>query len=102
MSAPSITISYELNPPAQREKDVGTLSTAKTQSFAVKASPADGLEKYYAALHEAIAGAKEQLGNELTAWRDAVGKAELSKETSKTLKYDAEGEGEEEEEENEQ
>jgi len=28
------------------------------------------------------------MGNELTAWRDAVGSAESKKETPKTLKYD--------------
>ncbi|KAF5385130.1 hypothetical protein D9615_000973 [Tricholomella constricta] len=97
MSAATIKITYELNPPPQTVKDADNLSTSKTQTFPVNANPADGQEKYYSALQKAIAGAKDQLGNELTVWRDAVGKAELSKETPKTLKYDA-GEEEDEEE----
>jgi len=36
------------------------------------------------------------LGNELTTWRDVVGKAELSKETQKTLKYAVDDEDENE------
>ncbi|KAF8079265.1 hypothetical protein FPV67DRAFT_1403550 [Lyophyllum atratum] len=97
MSAATITISYDLNPPAQSIKDAANLSSSTTQTFPVNANLAtDGQEKYYSALQAAIAGARDQLGNELTAWRDAVGKAELSKETPKTLKYDAEGEEEEE------
>ncbi|KAG6843999.1 hypothetical protein H0H87_010890 [Tephrocybe sp. NHM501043] len=79
MSATTITISYELNPPVQTVKDAQGLNTSNKIA------------------HEAIAGAKDQLGNELTAWRDAVGKAELSKETTKTLKYDADEEEEAEE-----
>ncbi|KAG5644111.1 hypothetical protein DXG03_009130 [Asterophora parasitica] len=98
MSATTITISYELNPPAQIVEDAASLSTSKAQTFPVNANPAEGQEKYYGALQKAIAVAKDQLGQELTAWRDAVGKAELSKETQKTLKYDAEEEEEEEEE----
>lgn len=98
MSVATITISYELNPPAQTTTDVEGLSASKTKTFPVKASPADGHEKYYGALQTAIAAAKDQLGNELTVWRDAVGKAELSKETPKTLKYDAEEEEEDEDE----
>ncbi|KAG6919069.1 hypothetical protein DXG01_009322 [Tephrocybe rancida] len=99
MSAATITISYELHPPAQTVNDAQGLSTSKTLVHKVELSPESaGLEAYYGALRAAIATAKDQLGNELTAWRDAVGKAELSKETPKTLKYDADEEEEEEEE----
>ncbi|KAG6812278.1 hypothetical protein H0H92_003587 [Tricholoma furcatifolium] len=101
----SITIRYELHPPAQVLSDAaaGGLTTAKTESHVVEGEiPTGGsaegqLGVYYGALRTAIAQAKDQLGNELTAWRDAVGKAELSKETAKTLKYDADEEEEEEE-----
>ncbi|KAG6848282.1 hypothetical protein H0H93_001581 [Arthromyces matolae] len=93
----TITISYELNPPAQVLKDANGLSTTKTQEHVVEANPSVGLEAYYNALRVSIAKAKDQLGNELTVWRDTVGKAELSKETQKTLKYDADEEEEGEE-----
>ncbi|RDB19474.1 hypothetical protein Hypma_013406 [Hypsizygus marmoreus] len=86
-AAASIKISYQLNPPAQT--NAGDLSASKTQEFPVNATPAEGQEKYYNSLQKTIIEAKDRVGNELTAWRDAVGKAELSKETPKTLKYDA-------------
>lgn len=90
-----ITISYELNPPAGI--DAGSLSASKTHNFHVKNN--SGLKRYYGGLREAIAEARKQTGDELTAWRDAVGKAELSKETKQTLKYEEgeEDEGEDEE-----
>ena len=89
----SITVNYVLNPPADIQ--AGNLLTSSTQSFPVKCSSEDRT-KYYGALHNAIAEAKCQLGNELTAWKDVVGKAELSKETTKTLKYDADEEDDDE------
>ncbi|KAG5338179.1 hypothetical protein J132_01521 [Termitomyces sp. J132] len=90
MSSATITINYELNPPAQIAKETQGLTTSKTLRHVVEAKPSEvGLEAYCAALRVAIAKAKDQLGDELTEWRDAVGKAELSKETPKTLKYDA-------------
>ncbi|KAG5638497.1 hypothetical protein H0H81_012302 [Sphagnurus paluster] len=94
----AIKISYTLNPPAETVQQCATanLSPSKTQAFPVEANAAEGHELYYGALQRAIAGAKDQLGNELTGWRDAVGKAESNKETAKTLKYDADEEEEEE------
>lgn len=52
------------------------------------------LKRYYASLRAWIAEARTKLGEELTAWRDAVGNAELGKE--KSVKAEAD-EGEEEE-----
>jgi len=89
----SISISYQLNPPPG--VPVGSLPTSKTQKFPVNSSPED-YAKFYRALHGAIEEAKDQLGNELTTWRDVVGKAELSKETQKTLKYAVDDEDENE------
>jgi streptomycin 6-kinase len=89
----TVTVSYQLNPPTDIQAE--NLSTSKTQSFPVKCG-SDNSTEYYGALHKTIEEAKDQLGNELTAWRDAVGKAELSKETPKTLKYDADEEEEDE------
>ena len=77
MSTTSITISYDLNPPESVETD---LVESKSASFTVKKSPEDGQKAYYAALRSAIHLARNQLGDELTAWRDAVGKAELGLE----------------------
>lgn len=88
----SITVSYQLNPPPDIQ--AGDLLTSRTQSFPVECG-SDDCTKYYGALHKAIEEAKYQLGNQLTAWKDAVEKAELVKETTKTLKYDADEEEDE-------
>lgn len=93
----SIIISYQLNPPAGT--GTGDLQASGVYEGEVKGSAADGQKRYYGALKEAVLEARNQVGGELTAWRDAVGKAELSKETKKTLS--SEEADEEEEEENE-
>lgn len=90
----SITVTYRLNPPADIQ--AGNLSTTRTQSFPVTHNAGDDNAQYYGTLHKTIEQVKDQLGNELTAWRDAVGKAESTKETPKTLKYDADEEEDEE------
>ncbi|KAG6890409.1 hypothetical protein C0995_008763 [Termitomyces sp. Mi166 len=83
MSLATISISYELNPPAQIVKEAQGLT-----------SPSEAkLETYYGGLRVGIAKAKDQLGKELTEWRDAVGKAELSKERPKTRGEEEEEEG---------
>ncbi|KAG6876131.1 hypothetical protein C0992_000780 [Termitomyces sp. T32_za158] len=98
LSMATIKISYELDPPTQIVKEAQGLSVSKSLTHALEANASEvGLDAYYGALRVAIAKARDQLGNELTAWRDAVGKAESSKETPKTLKYDAEDAEEEEE-----
>ncbi len=87
MSTP-ITISYDLNPPESVETE---LVEAKQASFTVRKAPADGHKVYYAALRDAIQLARNQVGDELTAWRDVVGKAEVNMEARV-----ADDEGEEE------
>jgi hypothetical protein len=52
------------------------------------------LKKYYESLRSSIAEARKKLGEELTAWRDAVGNAELGKEKSVKAEVDDEGEDE--------
>ena len=89
--SPTITITYELKPPTSI--DAEGLSTAKTGNFNVKSAPADDYKVYYTALREAIEEARNQVGDELTVWRDRVGKAELTKEPKKA--DDDEGEEEE-------
>lgn len=90
---PSITITYRLCPPVVT--DPGNLVSSKEMKSQVEKVPDDGMKVYYGALQSAIEEARIKIGTDLTAWRDMVGKAELSKETTKTLKYE---EAEEEEE----
>ncbi|KAG2022522.1 hypothetical protein CC2G_000263 [Coprinopsis cinerea AmutBmut pab1-1] len=77
-SSSKITISYELNPPSEIQGE--GLAKSKTQSFEVGANPEGDQKAYYAALQAAVVKAKNAIGDDLTAWRDKVGKAELNKE----------------------
>ncbi|KAJ6621611.1 hypothetical protein B0H10DRAFT_1789448 [Mycena sp. CBHHK59/15] len=92
----SITIDYTLRPPAPAAQ-VSELPTSKKHEFQVAATANAGQQEYYGILRDAIARAKEEVGQELTAWRDAVGKAELNKESKKVAKEDDGGDEEDEE-----
>ncbi|KII93154.1 hypothetical protein PLICRDRAFT_35339 [Plicaturopsis crispa FD-325 SS-3] len=89
----AITISYDLHPPTGVAAPSG-LSTTKAQEFAVK--PSEGQKAYYEALQVALKQAKEAIGEDLTAWRDAVGSGERDKEGKKPPKEDEDDEEEEE------
>lgn len=92
----SIKITYELKPPAGIQTD--GLTPSKSHGFTIPSSSVGDQKQYYTALQATIIKAKEEIGNELTAWRDAVGKSELTKEP-KQLKSEEDEEEEEEEEE---
>ncbi|TCD67908.1 hypothetical protein EIP91_011842 [Steccherinum ochraceum] len=89
-STRTITISYELHSPPETPSN--SLSTSKTHSFPIASSNTSDLPGYYAALRETLASAKDTVGDELTRWRDATGKAELSKEPKPPKKEEEEEE----------
>lgn len=89
----SLTITYNLLPPAS--VSAPSLTTTKSQDIAIK--DADSPAGYYGSLREAIVQAKDILGSELTAWRDAVGTLEQSKESKCVVKEDDEEIDEEQE-----
>jgi len=91
----SITISYDLRPPPNTPAP--DLTPTKSQEFPVK-NVAEGQKSYYESLRGSIGDAKTVLGEELTAWRDAVGKGEQSKESRKVTREDDEDEAEGDEE----
>jgi len=91
----SIVVSFNLNPPAG--VDCGSLERNKEIKIPVSADPASsGVKEYYTSLRVAIEDARQLLGDDLTAWRDAVGKKELSKETKKSMTYGADEDEDEE------
>ena len=94
-----LTVAYELNPPAPAIPPSG-LDRSRTLSLPVSAAGNREGEttKYYDALRAVIAQAKDTVGDDFTAWRDAVGNLEQSKEPKTGEKGDEEGEGEEGEE----
>jgi len=89
----SVKITYDLKPPAG--VDVSGLKKSKTYESSIPASPETGLTSYYTALQESIMKIKEQIGNDLTEWRDAISKAESKIEP---IKHESEEEEVEEEE----
>ena len=95
----SIKIAYELHPPADTQSS--NLTASKTHDFTISSTNTSNLNEYYAALRDSLAKSKQVVGDELTEWRDAVGKLELSKEL-KPLKKGAELEEEDEEEDEEE
>ncbi|KIY71398.1 hypothetical protein CYLTODRAFT_418935 [Cylindrobasidium torrendii FP15055 ss-10] len=108
MSA-QVIVSYDLNPPESIDTD---LHESKSASFSVSiakqkgaadnnADAAGGQRAYYAALRNTIHMAKAQLGEELTAWRDAVGDAEKALEAKAGKTQDADDAEDNEDEEDE-
>ncbi|KAF7783938.1 hypothetical protein Agabi119p4_103 [Agaricus bisporus var. burnettii] len=77
----SITITYNLKPPAGIQSN--GLNPSAIHEFNIPVSPNDGQKRYYTALEAAIIKAKDQIGNELTAWRDAATKRRKRKRKSR-------------------
>ena len=94
----TIKIQYSLNLP--EGVNTGEKPTSKTHQFKIDTTQSnndrqEAKKSYYDALRNALEEARNQIGDELTAWRDCVGKKELNKELRK-------GNGDEEEEEEEE
>ncbi|KAG1871627.1 hypothetical protein F4604DRAFT_806061 [Suillus subluteus] len=97
-----LTVTYKIVPPPSTVTPP-SLSQQTTHRFSITSLPDleskedtdSELKRYYASLRASIAEARTKLGEELTAWRDAVGNAELGKE--KSMKAEADDEAEEEE-----
>jgi len=93
----SIVISYDLRPPASTP--ASNLTPTKSQEIPVENAAAEGQRSYYESLRGSVAMARAILGEELTAWRDAVGNGEQTKERKKAIREgdeDDEAEGDEE------
>lgn len=94
----TLTVSYALSPP-EGTNSPPSLAPNGAHAFAIEADKTANIREYYDALQKSIIAAKERLGEELTAWRDAVGKAEVRKEkAAKAARAGSEDEEEEEEE----
>ncbi|TFY59767.1 hypothetical protein EVJ58_g5582 [Rhodofomes roseus] len=93
--ASALTVSYELRPPPETPQE--GLQAQKTHTFPVP-SEKKGKE-YYESLRKAVAEARSTFGEELTAWRDAVGTREQTKESKLPKKNEDEDEDEDEEQE---
>ncbi|KAI6015649.1 hypothetical protein EDC04DRAFT_576438 [Pisolithus marmoratus] len=106
---PTVTASYTLQLPAGTEHPP-SLTPTVTHAFPLGNSsslrtldPEPGttsvdVQEYYAGLRAAIAAARLRLGEELTAWRDAVGNGEAGKEKKLKAAKDEEQDQEDEDE----
>ncbi|KAH9486160.1 hypothetical protein JR316_0000224 [Psilocybe cubensis] len=96
MAPAAIKITYDLKPPAG--VDYGDKPTQKSQEFPIDASSGGDANNtaFYTALRASLDKARIQVGEEVTAWRDVIGKAELNKEPKKVVSEEDEEEEEEE------
>ncbi|KAG9308950.1 hypothetical protein JVU11DRAFT_11250 [Chiua virens] len=93
----TLTVSYALSPP-EGTKSPPSLTSNGVHTFAVAAEKTGNVREYYHGVSKSLAAAKEKVGKELTAWRDAVGNAEVGKEkTAKAARSEDEDEEDEEE-----
>ncbi|PPQ69481.1 hypothetical protein CVT25_002046 [Psilocybe cyanescens] len=93
MAPAAIKITYDLKPP-QGVKH-GDKPTQKAQEFPVNASGDSNNTAFYTALRASLDKARNEVGNEITAWRDIIGKAELNKEPKKGASEEDEEDDEE-------
>lgn len=95
MSSATIKITYHLKPPTN--VDGGDNATTKIHAFEIEPA-ASGSTAFYTALRTSLEQARNEVGDEMTAWRDIVGKAELVKEPKKVAEDEDEDEEANEEE----
>ena len=93
----SISITYQLNPPLDTPPPQA-LSTSQTLHYRVSDTPAASNKAYYEKLRAEVLQAKSTLGQQLTAWRDAVGKREDNKEAKIPKKSEGADDDEDEDE----
>jgi hypothetical protein len=82
----ALTISYDIHPPPSTSAP--NLTPTKSQEVPVKWDGTGRDKGYYESLRKSIAEARTILGEELTAWRDAIGNGEQTKESKKSTKDD--------------
>lgn len=96
MSLPTVRITYNLCPPASAQTPEN-LSQNKTHEFPVVREDSQLSTAYYTGLQKALTQAKEVLGGELTAWRDAVGNLEKDKDLGNSQRDEEEENDEDDE-----
>ncbi|KAI6031244.1 hypothetical protein PISMIDRAFT_671953, partial [Pisolithus microcarpus 441] len=101
---PTVSASYTLQLPAGTEHPP-SLTPTVTHTFSIGNGSSHGaldsdssadVREYYDGVRAAIAAARLKLGEELTAWRDAVSSWEVGRERKLKAEKDEEDEDEEE------
>ncbi len=91
----NVTITYELNLPKEVEADGLARNRTLSLPLPQAAGERSGNKQYYDSLRTAILQAKDEIGEELTTWRDAVGNIEQAKEPKVARAEEDEEDGEE-------
>lgn len=94
MACSKFTVEYSIDPP----DSLHTADSLKKEST-IEVDISSDSPSYYENLRSAVADAKQQVGAELTLWRDAVGNLENAKEAKEASKADFDEDEEEFEEE---
>ncbi|KAI0079555.1 hypothetical protein K474DRAFT_1658900 [Panus rudis PR-1116 ss-1] len=89
-----VAVSYALQPPSNLPPETTDLTPVKSHEFPVSVKNPSDYRAYYEGLRASVMQAKSILGDELTAWRDAVGTAEALKEPKATKEEGGEDEDE--------
>ncbi|THH11600.1 hypothetical protein EW145_g556 [Phellinidium pouzarii] len=96
MMAKDLSVRYDLHPPSGTSVTT-SMQTSKTHKFSVPSGTAQ--QEYYRSLRDAVVAAKEQIGADLTAWRDTIGTLENMKEPGKGKNEGVDDDAEDEDEE---
>ena len=94
----SIKITYTLNPPSSAPSNI---PKSKSHVYPITAPSIQPEEEdkagkaYYDQLRKSLEAARLEVGEELTMWRDLVGKAEVNKEPKKNAEEEEVDEEEE-------
>lgn len=88
MTTSSLSVDYTIKPPKGVEATGLKQTSTINVPIATHNSETESGTAYYDALRTALADTKSKVGDELTVWRDAVGKLENTKETKKQKSED--------------
>ncbi|KAM6498873.1 hypothetical protein JOM56_006821 [Amanita muscaria] len=91
-----IKIDYTLSVSSPKDTEIGDLSPSKSHSFEVKGDK-ESYKDYYGGLRDALGKARNTVGDELTRWKELVGKDEEKLNGVKQNEREEEEEPEEEE-----
>ncbi|OSD00913.1 hypothetical protein PYCCODRAFT_1436982 [Trametes coccinea BRFM310] len=92
--APAVIVAYELNVPEDTPLP-SNVPANRYQDFPIADADTSNQKAYYAGLRAAVLKAKSALGEQLTVWRDTVGKLEDNKEAKIPKKSEDDDEEEE-------
>lgn len=95
---PSLTVSYTLDVPSDTPTPPNLNKNETLQASLPDPTSVSDRKEYYEQLRKAVLQTKGALGEQLTVWRDAVGKREDKKEVVKKEDEDEEGDDDADEE----